>query len=129
MVSSWELIASFLSTVSPHSNLKDLSISVYLAVPSSGEVRIYFTKECEFVLENAEALDLILDNSFKGLLTLDLYLNLHWGPEFRNKSEWIRIKLSQSAVEEALRKKLSRISKRASVTVSMDYHFMGDHLE
>ena len=99
MVSSWELIASFLSTVSPHSNLKDLSISVYLAVPSSGEVRIYFTKECEFVLENAEALDLILDNSFKGLLTLDLYLNLHWGPEFRNKSEWIRIKLSQSAVE------------------------------
>ena len=118
----WELIASFLAATSPPSNLEVLSFYLDWIVPSSEE-DTNLTNECEFVLRNAEALEPVLNSSFKGLLTLNLQLYLRWLPEFHDKSDHIRTQLSQLAVEEALRKKLSKIFGRASVTVSVEHEF------
>ena len=122
IAASWEFIASFLETTSPPSNLEDLSFYLFWIVPSSKE-STDLTNECEFVLRNAEALEPILDNSLKDLLALDLELYLWWPPEFYDKSDHIRTQLSQSAVEEALRKKLSKLSGRTSVTVYVKHEF------
>ena len=123
MFNSWEFISTFLSIASPHSNLKALSIYLsYWTISSSTDI-VDLANECGFVLRNAEALEPILDNSLKGLLTLNLELFLPWPPEFHDKSDHIRTQLSQSAVEEAVRKKLPKISEKASVTVSRVQHY------
>ena len=123
MAAFWEFIVSFLATASPPSNLEVLSFYLYWSVPSSKK-STELTNECEFVLRNAEALGPILNNSFKSLLTLRLYLNLTWPLKFYDESDRIRTQLSQSAVEKAVRKKLSNISKNVSVTVSrVDHSF------
>ena len=74
--------------------------------------------ECELVVRNAETLDLVLDNSFEGLLTLGLELDICLVSEFYDKPVRTRIKLSQSGVEEAARKKLSRILEKAKLSVA-----------
>ena len=122
MFNSWEFISTFLSIASPHSNLKVLSVHLsYWTISPSMDI-VDLANECGFVLRDAEALDPILDNSLKCVLTLNLELDLYWPPEFHDKSDHIRTQLSQSAVEEAVRKKLSKISGRASVTVSVVEH-------
>ena len=122
MFNPWEFISTFLSIASPHSNLKALSISLdYLPISPSTDI-VDLANECGFLLRNAEALEPILDNSLKGLLTLNLTLDLHWPRELHDKSDQIRTQLSRSAVEEALRKKLPKISEKASVTVSKVRH-------
>ena len=88
-----------------------------------GKESTELTNECEFVLRNADALGPILNNSLKGVLTLNLELALRWPPEFHDKSDRIRTQLSQSAVEEAARKKLPKISGKASLTVSRVQHW------
>ena len=65
----------------------------------------------------------MLDKSFEDLRTLDLELPLLWPREFCDKSDRIYSLLSQSAVEEAVRKKLPKISGRTSVTVSVEHDF------
>ena len=122
MADSWEFIASFLATTSPPSNLEDLSFYLFWTVPSSQESTDFTSNECEFVLRNAEALGPILNNSFKSLLTLKLYFKLTWRSGFYDESDRIRTQLSQSAVEEAVWKKLSKISENVDVTVSRVRH-------
>ena len=122
MFNFWEFISTFLSIASPHSNLKVLSIYLcYWTISSSTDI-VDLANECGFVLRNAEALEPILNNSLKDLLTLDLELDLDWPPQFYDKSDHIRTQLSQSAVEEAMRKKLPKISEKSSVTVSLVEH-------
>ena len=125
MFGHWEFISTFLSIVSPHSNLKALSIDLsYRTISLSTDNIVDLANECGFVLRNAEALEPILDNLLKGVLTLDLELALLWPPKFHDKSDRIRTQLSQSAVEEAVWKKLSNISENVSVTVSgVDHKF------
>ena len=74
------------------------------------------------MLGNAQALEPILDESFKDLLTLELELYPHWTSELYDQSDSIRTQLSQSAVEEAVCKKLSKISENVIVTVSAVDH-------
>ena len=85
---------------------------------------IDLSNECGFVLKNAEALEPILNSSLKGLLTLNLELYLQWPSELYDKSDGIRTQLSQSAVEETIRKKLPKLSRKASVTVSVVEHWL-----
>ena len=122
MFNFWEFISTFLSIASPHSNLKALSIYLHYGIISPSTDIVDLANECGFVLRNAEALEPILNNSLKGVLTLNLELALRWPPEFRDKSDRIRTQLSRSASEEALRKKLPKISEKASVTVSKVRH-------
>ena len=122
IAASWEFIASFLATTSPPSNLKVLSFYLHWKVPPSKE-SIDLTNGCELVLRNAEALGPILNNSFKSLLTLQLDFNLTWPSEFYAESDRIRTKLSQSAVEKAVCKKLSKTPKNIDVTVSAVNHY------
>ena len=124
MFNSWEFISTFLSIASLHSNLKALSIYLSYGTISPSTDIVGLADECGCVLRNAEALGPILNNSFKGLLTLKLDFDLMWPEEFYAQSDSIRTQLSQSAVEEAVRKKLSKISKNVSVTVSrVDHSF------
>ena len=123
MFGLWEFISTFLSIASPHSNLWALSIYISYGIISSSTDIVDLANECGFVLRNAEALEPILNNSLKELLTLDLELDLYWLPEFHDKSDHIRTQLSQSTVEEAVRKKLPKISGKASVTVSRVQHW------
>ena len=117
----WGSIATYLSNASPHSDIEDISIIVNWNIPRSKEI-VDLGNERGFVVRNAEALEPILNSSLKGLLTLDLTLWLHWPPEFHDESDRIRIKFSQSAIEEAVRK-LFKISEKASVSVSVEHHF------
>ena len=121
MAAFWEFIASFLATTSPPSTLEVLSFYLFWDVTSSKE-STYLTNECEFVLGNAEALGPILNNSFKSLLTLKLDFYLRWPSKFYAESDSIRTQLSQSAVEEAIWRKLSKISENVGVTVSAVRH-------
>ena len=124
MFNFWEFISTFLSIAPPHSNLKDLSINLsYRTISPSTDI-VDLANGCGFLLRNAEALEPILDNSLKGVLALDLKLYLQWPPGFHDKSDQIRTQLSQSAVEEAVWKKLPKISENVSVTVStVNYQF------
>ena len=124
MFNPWEFISTFLSIASPHSNLKALSIDLtYRTISPSTDI-VDLANECGFVLRNAEALEPILNNSFKGLLTLKLDFDLMWPSGFYDESNRIRTQLSQSAVEEAVRKKLSKISEKAKATVSYVEHVL-----
>ena len=118
----WGTIATFLSAASPHANLERLSIFNRWRIPPSQEIDD-LSNGCGFVLRNTEALDPIFDKSLKGLFTLELILSLHWPSKFHVVSDRIRTQLSQSAVEEALWKKLPKISKKASVKVFVLHHF------
>ena len=123
MFNPWGFISTFLSIASPHSNLKALSIylTYWTISPSTNIVDLANDYGC--ALRNAEVLEPILNNSLKGVLTLNLELALRWPPEFHDKSDRIRTQLSQSAVEEAVRKKLPKISGKASLTVSRVQHW------
>ena len=121
IIDAWEFIATFLSTASLTQNLKDLSVSIEWSTMWFKE-SIDLANGCEFVLRNVKALESILDNSFKDLLTMVLKLVLHWPIGFRDKKDQIRTQFSQSAVEDAVRKKLSELSRKASVSVSAVEH-------
>ena len=123
MFNFWEFISTFLSIASPHSNLKALSIDLtYRAISPSTDI-VDLANECGFVLRSAEALEPILDNSLKGVLTLNLELVMKWPFEFYDESDRIRTEVSQSAVEEALRTKLSKISDKPNINVSLENKF------
>ena len=77
-----ELISTFLSITSLHSNLKALSIYVrYWTSSPSTDIVGSIANECGFALRNVETLESILVNSLEGLLTLDLELYLRWSVE------------------------------------------------
>ena len=116
-------IFTFLSIASPHTNLEDLSIYLIWVIPPSKDI-VDLANECGFVLRNAEALETIFNNSLKGLLTLELKSCIYWPSEFSDKSDRIRTQLSQSAVEEAARKKLPKIAEIARVTISVEHYFL-----
>ena len=118
----WGTIATFLSAASPHTNLKHLFIFFRWPILPSQEIDD-LSNGCGFVLRNAGALEPIFDKSLKGLLTLEVTLCLDWPPKFYFESDRIRTQLSQSALKEALRKKLPKISKEATVEVSVRHLF------
>lgn len=109
-------MAAFLSTASLNPSIKEISATLRWSVPMGADL----ATGCEVVLGNAQALEPILDKSFKDLLTLELELYPHWPSELYDQSNSIRTQLSQSVVEEALRKTLSKISK-IRITVSVDH--------
>ena len=123
MFNPWEFISTFLSIASPHSDLKNLSIYLNWAIPQSKDI-VDLANECGFLLKNTETLELVLDSSLEDLRTLDLEFYLRWPPECHGKSDRIRIQLSQSAVEESVRKKFPKLSEKASVTVSVAHYFL-----
>ena len=124
MFGPWEFISTFLSIASPHSNLKALSIYLHYGIISPSADIVDLANECGFLLRNVESLEPIFNNSLEGLLTLNLDLILRWPSKFQKKYDHICTQLSQSAVEEAVRKKLSKISENVSVTVSRVYHWL-----
>ena len=115
----WEPIATFLSTALPHPDLQDLSIHLFWSIPSTEESDRLANVGCEFVLGDAEALETILENSFKHLRTLDLTIQHEWPSRLYNKRDRIRTHYSESAVEAALRKKLPRITQKLNFIVSV----------
>ena len=106
---------------SPHSNLEDLSIVLHWTVAPSKDM-VDLANECGFVLRSAEVLEPILNSSLEGLFTLNLELYLQWPSQYYDKSDRVRTQLSQSAVEEAVKKKLSKLSGKISITVSVVEH-------
>lgn len=125
---AWRFIATFLSTASPNPSLKGLSIHFPNLVIESWEEIVDLMNSNgggEFVLRNAEALDLILlGNSFGGLLTLDLGILFNWQLEFPHDTEvadHILTELSHSVIEDALQMKLPRVYKMIDVTVSVEH--------
>ena len=122
MLNPWEFILTFLSIASPHSKLKNLSIHLNWDIRPSKDI-VDLANACGFFLRDAEALEPIID-TLKDLLALNLELSLYWPLDFYDKSDHIRTQLSQSAVEEAARKKLSKISEKAKVTVSYVEHVL-----
>ena len=121
MINPWKFISTFLSIASPHSKLKTLSICLNWNISPSKDI-VDLANECGFVLRNAEALEPILSNSLNDLRELDLELYLLWPSDFYGKSDYIGTQLTQSAVEEAVREKLSKLSGKASVTMSVVEH-------
>ena len=122
ILNPWEYILTFLSIATPHSKLKNLSIHLNWDIRPSKDVDD-LANACGFFLRDAEALEPII-NTLKDLLALNLELSLYWPSDFYEKSDHIRTQLSQSAVEEAVRKKLSKISEKVSITVSVRHLFM-----
>ena len=102
----WEFIANFLSTASPHPDLKFLSLSIDFAILPSVK-SAFLANGCEFVFKNASALEPIIDNSFKGLRAMELKLYFRWRSE---QSDGVRTQFSQAAMERESEKKFSKIS-------------------
>ena len=116
----WEFVASFFSTASPHPCLKELSIlAQWFVLPRKAEA--YLSDGCGFVLENAEALEPILENYMKGLSTLHLTLEFLWPSEVYFKWDNIPTKVSQSVNDGALREKLCSAKGRSSIVPIEDW--------
>ena len=118
----WESIATLISTAIPNTNLNDLQIRLLWNVTSKKGDSL--PDGLESLLGNPAVLEPLLETSLKGLNTLSLSIHYHWPLEFNDKLEHLRIEISSSSVEEVLRKKLPKISKKVSLTVLVDHSIM-----
>ena len=119
----WESIATLISTAIPNTNLNDLHIRLLWTVMSKKEGDS-IPDELESLLGNPAVLEPLLETSLKSLNTLSLSIHYHWSFEFNDKLEHLRIEISPSSVEEMLRKKLPKISKKVSLTVLVHHSIM-----
>lgn len=73
------------------------------------------------MIGNAEILDSLLKNHFKRLTTLSLHMGYHRSSALEGKLGHIRTHFSQTVIEEALRAKLPRVSRKVRLNISVDH--------
>ena len=118
----WESIGAFISTGSLNPGLEDLSIRFTWAPPRDSIDSLgSLSSGLELVLDKAEVLDRVLDNSFKKLTTLSFEMNFEWLSALRDEGDTLRTYFSQPAIESALREKLPKISQKVSLNVSVSH--------
>ena len=119
----WEPIGALISTGSLNSGLKILSIRFEWDPPPDSIDKGSLSSALECVLRKAEVLDPLLDNSVKQLTTLSLDMNFAWPHDFQDEGDHLHTRLSQPAIESALRKKLPKISQQVSLNVSVSHRW------
>ena len=115
----WESLGALISTGSLNSGIKIISIH-FEWCPSPNSIDSgCLTNGNELVLRKAEVLDPLFDNFLKHLTTLSLEMIYVWPRDLQSEGNHLRTRFSQPAIEEALRKKLPKISHRVSLDVSV----------
>ena len=119
----WESIGALISTGSLPSGINILSINFMWWPPENSIENGSLSNGLELVLRKAEILDPLLNNSFKQLSTLSFEMHYAWPPNLQDERDHLRTHFSQPATEDALRKKLPKISHKACFNVSVSHEW------
>ena len=120
----WESIGALISTGLLNPGLKILSIHFTWTPPLDSINSDTVSSAIDLALRKAEILDPLLENSFEQLSTLSLDMSYTWPSNLRDEGDhWLRTRFSQPAIEDALRKKLPKISQKIRLNVSVSHYW------